>query len=158
MAPNVSYNTLERAVDVAPERKPEVSTKLAVAVAVCSVVLFFAGRTAPREFSHAEVLDVAEFCGDGQFIGKCNTCKTCATYEFNNGGCSFFKDTFCTFCEPIKNCQREKVSCTSRTDSYCNLCDCDDAVDSWDDVEIGRARDLLKMERTDALGDRKSVV
>jgi len=154
MAPNVSYNTLDQAVDIAPERKPEVSTKLAAAVAVCAVVLFFAGRSAPpAEFTHAEVLDVAEFCGDGQFIGKCNTCKKCATYEFDNGGCSFFKDTFCTFCEPIKNCQREQVSCTSRTDSYCHLCDCNDPVNSWNDVEIGRARDLITMGRAKRLGD-----
>jgi len=154
MAPNrfsSGYGALDQAVAIDDDsvRKPEVSMKLAAAVAMCAVVLFFAGRSAPTEFTHQEVLDVQAFCADGQFIGKCNTCKSCAMYEFANGGCTFFKDTYCTYCEPVANCPREQVSCTNRKDSYCQKCDCHDAITSWDDVELQHAKDLVTMGRAE---------
>jgi hypothetical protein len=132
-------------------RKPsaEISLKLAVTVAACAVVLFFAGRVGnnPSEFSHSDVMNVASFCSEGQFIGGCQECKECADYEFANGGCSYFKDTFCSYCQPIANCPRELTVCTSQYDSKCSLCDCNDPIVSWDDIEVGKYMDQMEGRR-----------
>lgn len=106
------------------------------------VMLFFAGRSyednvAP--FMHDEVLNASRVCGDGSFIGGCADCSECATYEYvASGGCNFFKDTACQFCEPIENCQRENIECTIDTDQICNTCDCTDPLDQYGDIEKGK--------------------
>jgi len=151
MAPNsVSYDAIQRPVEMVA-RKPtsEVSLKLAVTVAACAVVLFFAGRNGnnPSDFSHADVMDIASFCSEGQYIGGCTECKECATYEFANGGCSYFKDTFCTYCQPINDCPREQVVCTTQYDSKCGLCDCDDPIVSWTDIEVRDYMDQMEGRR-----------
>jgi len=137
MAPNaMTYGALPGTDAGAKAQQPEVSNKLAAVVAVCAVMLFFAARTAPKEFSHDEVLDLAAFCDAGKFIGGCNDCKECASYEFANGGCSYFKDTFCTWCNPIADCPREKIQCDGIHDHVCTECDCDDPVKEWGDLEV----------------------
>merc|ERR1719169_216565 len=102
--------------------------------------MFFAGRVArstvsPYEYS--EVVAASGLCNDNEYIGGCVDCSSCATYEFANGGCSFFKDTFCSFCEAIPNCPREKISCTDQYDQTCSQCDCNDSIKNWSDVELG---------------------
>lgn len=133
-----TYNTLN--LDVEHVRPKVDSTKkvgavAAVVVAVC--VMFFAGRVYQGNvtpFTHDEVMNVAETCSLGNFIGKCVDCRECATFEYGNGGCTFFKDTYCSYCEPIPNCEREKISCSTRTDAVCLECDCSDPVNAWTDV------------------------
>jgi hypothetical protein len=137
-----TYSTLSVSYDDLEEDKSQNLRKVTSAAAVlCAVVvMFFAGRVYEGQttpFTHEEVLDIAAKCGEGEFIGGCVTCKTCADYEFENGGCSFFKDAFCSYCEPIKNCKRENVLCTTREDQVCIECDCDDPIGNWTDVELG---------------------
>lgn len=139
MAPNaVSYATIDRPLELPEERKVGVSLKLAAVVAACAVAMFFAGRfnSNPAEFSHNEVLDLASFCVEGQYIGGCQKCKECAAYEHANGGCSYFKDTFCSYCTPLDHCPRELTYCTTPTDSKCAACTCDDPIQKWNDKEL----------------------
>jgi len=141
----------EHVLAVNPLRK---TTFLAAAV-VCFTVCFFAGRVYEGEshsYTHAEVLDIASKCGDGEFIGGCVECKKCAAYEFVNGGCSYFKDSFCSYCEPIANCQRESISCTTREDQICLQCDCNDPVANWTDVELGRYVEYEMFDRDEYAG------
>lgn len=117
---------------------------IVLAYVVALSVTFLAGRgfeaqTTP--FTHAEVENIAAKCGDGEFVGGCTNCKACATYEFDNGGCTGFKDTFCSFCEAIDNCLRENIECTDRYDGVCNQCECNDPIDLWTDIEVGEFQD-----------------
>lgn len=101
----------------------------AVVVAVC--VMFFSGRvykSATTPFSHTEVMDVAATCKKGSFIGGCQKCSKCQKYEFDNGGCTYFKDTFCSYCSPVDNCNRLLQTCTNtkgkKIPTKCHSCDC----------------------------------
>lgn len=107
----------------------------AVVVAVC--VMFFAGRvhkSLTTPFTHEDVMNVAATCGKGQFIGGCKPCRKCLDNEYNNGGCSMFKDTFCSYCDPIPHCHRLQARCTKPfggkkfggrlTVTTCQRCDC----------------------------------
>jgi len=97
------------------------------------------------------VLDAALSCDEGSFIGGCTACSACPTHAFGPdgsltklgvapdsavgtgmeglyfkypaGGCSYFKDTLCSYCDAIGNCQEDYVTCTNATDSICHLCD-----------------------------------
>lgn len=106
---------------------------------VALTVTFLAGRgfeSQTTPFTHAEVENIAAQCTDGEFVGGCTWCKQCKSYEFSNGGCSGFRDTFCTFCESIPNCVRENIECTDRYDGICNKCECNDPIDQWGDIEV----------------------
>jgi len=132
-----TYNTLNLGtVEEAPKASstPRVAAVASVIAAVC--VMFFAGRVHQGQtslYTHEEVMDVADMCGENEFIGQCRSCRTCAAYEFANGGCTYFKDTFCSFCEKIDNCQRENTECTTSVDQKCLKCDCPTPVASWKD-------------------------
>jgi len=143
---SVDYDNYE-ADDVSTVRLARASK---VAAVVCAVVcMFFAGRVYEGEtigYSHEEVMDIAAKCGEGEFIGGCVSCKDCAPYEFANGGCSFFKDRFCTYCEPIRHCKREKILCSTREDQICLSCDCDDPIGNWTDIDLD---DYIKYEMFD---------
>ena len=144
----VSYDNYESIDYVDPREYSRKVTRLAAVVAAV-VCMFFAGRVYEGEtigYTHEEVMDISAKCGGGEFIGGCVTCKTCAPYEFANGGCSFFKDRFCTFCEPIRHCKREKILCQTREDQICLECDCDDPVGNWTDIDLD---DYLKYEMYD---------
>lgn len=98
------------------------------AIVVASVVLasaFYVGKLSlngTREFAHADVVDAADACAPGTFIGGCKTCQTCSNFEYAAGGCSYFKDTFCTLCEPIANCPQKEIRCTTNSDETCLNC------------------------------------
>jgi hypothetical protein len=137
-----TYSTLQVSYDEYEQPKSSNLRKVTVAAAVlCSVVvMFFAGRvyeTNTMLYSHDEVVAISAKCGEGEFIGGCVGCKSCADYEYENGGCTYFKDAFCSYCEPIMNCQRENILCTTREDQVCVECDCNDPVVNWTDVELG---------------------
>jgi len=122
-----NYGALQLSVEEEkPKRSPMRSGAIAaVVVAVC--VMFFAGRaqqSMSTPFTHSEVMNVAKTCGPKQFIGACTKCTNCASYEYANGGCTYFKDRFCSYCEPIAHCQRENTVCTNRHDQTCKKCDC----------------------------------
>jgi len=126
----LNFTLEEERPKVSPMRKA--GAVAGVVVAVC--VMFFAGRvhkSTTSPFAHSEVMDVASTCGAGQFIGECKKCQTCQKYEYNNGGCTYFKDTFCSYCDPIAHCSRTQHVCTSSKDktqskktSTCKVCDC----------------------------------
>jgi len=107
---------------------------------VCALSLtFLAGRQLESQtvpFTHAEVENVAAHCQDGEFVGTCTWCSQCKSFEFLNGGCSGFRDSFCSFCESVPHCVRENIECTDRFNSKCNLCECEDPIKKWSDVEI----------------------
>jgi len=87
---------------------------------------FFAGQKSfgtTFEYDHADVIDAVAGCGEGQFIGGCTACGGCALDEYKAGGCSYFKNTFCTLCTDIKHCQHEHIRCTNRDDHICTQCD-----------------------------------
>lgn len=87
---------------------------------------FFVGRQSfgsTADYEHANVLAVAESCGDGQFIGGCTQCKECTEFEYSAGGCSYFKDTFCTLCNSIRHCQQANIRCSTKDDQVCTDCD-----------------------------------
>jgi len=120
------------------------------AVMAATALCFFSGRVfegATAGFTHQEVMDISAKCGEGEFIGGCVGCKECAPYEFSNGGCSIFKDTFCSYCEPIPNCNRENVICQSREDQICLECNCKDPVANWTDIELGKFLDYEMYDR-----------
>lgn len=132
--PATQYNTLSMP---APEpRKAPMMAKLVAVVGVACCAMFMAGRVhmTPTAYTHEEVLNLGAICAEGEYIGECVTCQECADYEYVNGGCTFFKDTFCSYCEPIDNCQRENHACTTRIDQTCTTCDCNDPIQSWDDI------------------------
>lgn len=132
-----TYNTLNLTTEVeAPKENSTKKVAIVAAVVVACCAMFFAGRTVARPvaYSHEEVVNVGRICAEEQFIGECIDCRECEDYEYANGGCSFFKDTFCTYCEPIANCQRENTVCTNRVDQTCSQCTCDDPISSWDDI------------------------
>jgi len=146
----VNFDDYEEAPSANLKKVTSVATVLSVVV-----VMFFAGRVYEGQttpFTHEEVLDIASKCGTGEFIGGCVECKTCAVYEFANGGCSFFKDAFCSYCEPIANCQRENIQCETREDQICLLCDCNDFVKNWTDVELGRYLEYEMFDRDEFAG------
>jgi hypothetical protein len=150
------YSTLSVVYDDVQE-KPASLRKVTFVAAVLSaaVVMFFAGRVYEGQstpFTHEEVLDISARCSDGEFIGGCVECKSCAAYEFHNGGCSFFKDAFCSYCEPIANCQRENIKCSTREDQICLQCDCNDPVANWTDIELGRYVEYEMYEREEFAG------
>jgi len=152
-----TYSTLQVSYDDYEEEKSTNLRKVtSVAVVLCAVVvMFFAGRgyeSQTTPFTHAEVMDIAAKCGEGEFIGGCVGCKTCADYEFENGGCSYFKDAFCSYCEPIKNCKRENVLCTTREDQVCIECDCDDPIGNWTDIELGMYLEYELFDRDEYMG------
>lgn len=130
-----TYNTLSLPAEE-PAQKGSRKVALVAAVVVAACAMFMAGRvnTRPVGYTHQEVMNVGAICAEGEFIGQCIGCKSCAEYEYANGGCSFFKDTFCSYCEPIENCQREMHRCTNRIDQRCETCECFDPIDSWEDV------------------------
>lgn len=118
------------------EKKPQVSSLrksgavAAVVVAVC--VMFFAGRvhkSMTTPFSHEDIMNVASTCKKGQFIGGCKACQKCQPYEYRNGGCTYFKDTFCTYCDPIPHCDRVNQRCNDgpnqrKIETTCTECEC----------------------------------
>lgn len=138
-----TYNTLNLVVEDEPKQETG-SRKVAIiaAVVVACCAMFFAGRTAmkPVGYTHEEVINTGAICEEGQYIGGCKACKECASYEYDNGGCTFFKDTKCDYCEPIPNCKREETSCTNRIDQTCGTCDCTDPISSWADKPKEQAR------------------
>lgn len=88
-------------------------------------VVFHAGRasfTGTQNFEHAEAIDLVESCQKGQFVGTCEKCKICAEDEYSAGGCSYFKDTFCTSCEPIAHCPQNQIRCSTQDDMFCLNC------------------------------------
>jgi len=100
-------------------------------VAVLAVA-FYGGRrsfNATAEYAHADIVAVAETCDIGMFVGGCKECSTCQDFEYPAGGCSYFKDTFCTLCEVIHNCPQDQIRCTSKDDQRCLVCD----PGFWDD-------------------------
>lgn len=137
------YNTLN--LDVVDEPKVEKgSRKFAIlaAVVAASCAMFFAGRVnaQPVGYTHEEVVNVGAYCQQGEFIGDCQKCKECQAFEYSNGGCSFFKDTFCSYCEPIANCKRENTECSTRLNQKCNECECDKEITAWNQVVKEEAR------------------
>jgi len=103
-----------------------------VAVAAIMVVCFYGGRRsfgATVDYEHSDVIAVAETCEEGTFIGGCKTCSDCQKWEYPAGGCSYFKDTFCTLCEPIHNCPQGNIRCEDKNDERCLECD----KGFWDD-------------------------
>jgi hypothetical protein len=97
-----------------------------LAVVANLVVSFYAGRrsfgaTAPYEY--ADVVDAVDECEAGTFVGGCKSCGECNEYSYAAGGCTYFKDTFCTLCEAIKNCPQINIRCTERYDNRCLQCD-----------------------------------
>lgn len=140
MAPNTNYSSIARPAELVAveEDKPEVSRKLILVVAVCSAVLFFAGRSTPTaQFSHDEIVDSVAFCSsDVEYIGGCKDCRECGSWEFNNGGCSYFKDTLCMACQDvnrIENCPRKNHVCSANdgSDSCCIGCNCPKLPTDW---------------------------
>lgn len=127
MPAGTTYSTigLEGHEDTSPRTMRKVFHVSAVLFAV--VVMFFAGRVYEAEitpFTHEEVMNVAAKCSEGSFIGDCTPCRDCATYEFvDDGGCDYFQDTFCTFCEPIANCPRKNIVCDNRYNQECSQCE-----------------------------------
>jgi len=97
-----------------------------VAVVAVMAVAFYGGRRsfgATSEYSHADIYDVAETCEEGSFVGGCKICKDCESWEYPAGGCTYFKDTFCTLCEPIYNCPQDNIRCDTKDDEHCLECE-----------------------------------
>jgi len=112
----------------APSNKGSVTQKaLFILGAIVAVsVTFYAGRASysgSNSFQHVEVFDLVDSCPESQFIGGCVSCTDCTDWQYPAGGCSYFKDTFCTLCEPIYNCPQEQIRCTSKDDQVCLSCD-----------------------------------
>jgi len=97
-----------------------------VYVVMCSF-MFAGGRVSygdqHSEYQHSEVFVLQAGCMDEQFIGGCTGCADCETWEYSAGGCTYFKDTFCTLCEPIHRCPQENTRCTGKDDQICLECD-----------------------------------
>jgi len=103
-------------------------TKSTVILAVVAnlVVAFYAGRRSfgsMTPYTHDEVVNTVDECEHGQFVGGCKACSECNVYSYAAGGCTYFKDTFCTLCEAIKNCPQINIRCTERYDNRCLECD-----------------------------------
>jgi len=96
------------------------------AVVANLVVAFYAGRRSfgsLREYAHADVVAVYDVCDEGKFVGGCKGCSDCEAWEYAAGGCTYFKDTFCTLCEEIKNCPQMNIRCENKNDHRCLECD-----------------------------------
>jgi len=87
-------------------------------------------KTASYEF--AEVYEAVGTCTEGTFMGGCADCIKCAPYEYNGGGCSYFKDTLCVLCTDIKHCSTittdsgtliPAITCTDSFDHVCSECE-----------------------------------
>jgi len=105
-----------------------------LAVVAILGVSFYAGQKSfgsSLEYEHADVIDLVGKCEGRQFIGGCTKCDDCgkvlasngAKRKYKAGGCSYFKDTFCTLCNSIRHCQQENTFCTNKDDQYCDKCD-----------------------------------
>lgn len=124
-----------------PEARPEppgglAARRLVVTLVfmVMCVAMFTGGRVLNGnvqhpEYQHSEVFVLDAGCTDGQFVGGCTECHECEEWQYAAGGCSFFKDTFCTMCEPIMRCPQDNVRCTDSDDSRCLECQ----PGFWDD-------------------------
>jgi len=102
--------------------QPKVLLVAVLNVAIC----FFAGRrsiSATQPYDFDDVVNANTNCGNHHFIGGCNKCGGCESWEYAAGGCSYFKDRFCTLCEPIKNCPQHNIRCTDKNDHHCLECD-----------------------------------
>ncbi len=120
-------------------RRSAVTLNVSLVGSLPIVLLFFIGRHLEKQafpFSHEEVVAVVAKCGVGEFVGDCTECKKCPVGEYDNGGCSFFKDTYCTWCEPLMHCPREELECSDRFDTTCRQCDCLDPIKGWGEVEV----------------------
>jgi hypothetical protein len=123
----------------------------ALALVTLFCATFYGGRmsTTVGFISDAHsVIDAALSCDEGMFIGGCTDCSSCPThdatsisaaggdpqgaigqgmvglyYKYPTGGCSYFKDTLCSYCDAIGNCMEDFVTCTNATDSICNKCE-----------------------------------
>ena len=109
---------------------------------------FYGGRmsTTAGFMSNAHsVIDAALSCDEGSYIGGCTECSACPThgaddgtpsdssmfglyFKYPTGGCSYFKDTLCSYCDAIGNCDEDFVTCTNLTDAICHKCE----EDFWD--------------------------
>jgi hypothetical protein len=105
--------------------------KAASILAVVAIlgVSFYAGHQSfgsSVEYEHQDVIDLAAKCSKaGHFIGGCKKCKECNVpkpTKYKAGGCSYFKDTFCTLCTSIPNCEQQNTWCTTKDDQYCDKC------------------------------------
>merc|ERR1719162_2006233 len=100
--------------------------------------MFFAGRvhkSLTTPFSHEEVMNVAATCSEGEFIGGCTECQKCGASEYRNGGCTPFKDTFCSFCDPISHCPRQNQRCAKGDEKVvttCTACECLKGITEYD--------------------------
>lgn len=106
-----------------------------LAIAGVLVGAYLGGKmssTGTVEYEYAEVYNAVGQCEEGSFMGGCSDCKECKSYEYNGGGCSYFKDTLCVLCEPIKHCSTIEsesgklipaITCTSAYDQVCSKCD-----------------------------------
>lgn len=153
----VQYGSLQ--VSESQPRPANASRATFVAlISLSAAVMFFAGRTFKAQtapFSYSEVVAAENSCADDEFIGGCVDCSSCAAYEFANGGCTFFKDTFCSFCEPIDNCPRENIECESRADSKCNECVRPSPINAWNQVELSyfHNREMQNMSKYASVGE-----
>jgi len=116
-----------------------------LAVAAILGVSFYAGHKSfgsSVEYEHQDVLDFIKSaslkCKTNEFTGKCKSCTPCSnpatastrvvkgktfSDKYKAGGCSYFKDTFCTLCTSIPNCRQENTFCTTKDDQYCDKCE-----------------------------------
>jgi hypothetical protein len=114
----------------------KVQTVLAV-VAILGVS-FYTGQksfNSTVEYTHSDVVDAIKSCvargKSNSFIGGCKACKDCNNYagakgwgyNYAAGGCSYFKDTFCTKCTPIKHCKQTNTICNTKDNSRCIQCE-----------------------------------
>jgi len=83
------------------------------------------------EYEFAEVYNAVGRCDEGTFMGGCSDCKECSKFQYNGGGCSYFKDTLCVLCEPIHKCGQIEdasgklipaITCTDGFDHVCSKC------------------------------------
>lgn len=112
-----------------------VGMKTCVVIAAIMGASYLGGRmtnTGVAEYEYSEVYNVVGECEAGYFTGTCSDCKQCLAYEYNAGGCSYFKDTLCTLCEDISHCGTTEnaggkeipaITCTDGFDSVCSECE-----------------------------------
>jgi len=89
-------------------------------------------NTGVVEYEYAEVYNAVGACDEGTFMGGCSDCKECTKFQYNGGGCSYFKDTLCVLCEPIAHCGQVEdesgklipaITCTDAFDHICHKCE-----------------------------------
>ena len=106
------------------------------AIGMVLAAAYFGGKstnTGVAQYEYAEVYDAVGSCGPGTFTGQCSDCTECLPYEYNAGGCSYFKDTLCVLCEDIPHCGETEslstgkmvpaITCTDSFDHVCGLCE-----------------------------------